>query len=86
MSSVTASIKQAFVDLPKAQIHYRTAGDGPPLLLLHPTTFSSQAYLEVMSILADRFRVIAMDRFGHGGSDPPPGGVTVKWTPSSGQR
>ena len=78
MSGVTASIKQAFVDLPKAQIHYRTAGDGPPLLLLHPTTFSSQAYLEVMSILADRFRVIAMDRFGHGGSDPPPEDVTVK--------
>ena len=71
MGNVTGPIKQAFVDLPQGQIHYRHAGDGPPLLLLHPTSFSSEAYLEIMPILAARFRVIAMDRFGHGGSDPP---------------
>ena len=78
MGNVTGPIKQAFVDLPQGQIHYRHAGDGPPLLLLHPTSFSSEAYLEIMPILAARFRVIAMDRFGHGGSDPPPEGVTVE--------
>ena len=78
MGNVTCPIKQAFVDLPQGQIHYRHAGDGPPLLLLHPTSFSSEAYLEIMPILAARFRVIAMDRFGHGGSDPPPEGVTVE--------
>ena len=49
-----------------------------PYSFWHPTSFSSEAYREIMPILAARFRVIAMDRFGHGGSDPPPEGVTVE--------
>ena len=78
MSRGTGSIRRAYVQLPEGQIHYRTVGEGPPLLLLHLTSFSSDVYTKVMPILAARYRVIAMDRFGHGGSDPPPEGVTVE--------
>ena len=69
MARDPSRIRQGFADLPEGQIHYRTAGEGPPLLFLNLTTASSDGLLEVMPILATRYKVIAMDRFGHGGSD-----------------
>ena len=78
MAGDRSRIKQGFVDIPEGQIHYRTAGDGPALLLLHLTTFSSDVFSDVMPILATRYKVIAMDRFGHGGSDPLPEEVTIE--------
>ena len=77
MSRIGVSIRQGYVDLPEGQIHYRTAGDGPPLLLLHIASFSSDQFLEVLPTLAGENWVIAMDRFGHGTSDPPPDEVSV---------
>jgi pimeloyl-ACP methyl ester carboxylesterase len=74
----TGAPKQGYVDLPEGQIHYRTAGTGPPLLLLHLTTFSSDLFADVMPLLAARYRVIAMDRFGHGTSDPLPPSVSAE--------
>jgi pimeloyl-ACP methyl ester carboxylesterase len=53
-------------------MHYRIAGDGPPVLLLHPNSFSSQLFERVIPLLSDRYMVIAPDRFGHGQSDPLP--------------
>ena len=78
MATNRSRIKQGFVDIPEGQIHYRTAGDGPALLLIHNTSFSSDCFLDVMPILATRHKVIAMDRLGHGGSDPPPDDVTME--------
>ena len=78
MASSSSRIKRGFVDLPEGQIHYRTTGDGPNLLLLHLTTASSDIYTDMMPVLATRYRVIAMDRLGHGGSDPLPEVVTVE--------
>ena len=60
------------MDTPHGQIHYRTAGDGPPLLLLHPNTYSSELFAEVIPLLGATYRVFALDRLGHGGSDPVP--------------
>ena len=78
MSIGVVPVKQGYVDLPEGQIHYLTAGDGPPLLLLHLTNFSSDLFADVIPILATRHRVIAMDRAGHGTSDPPPEGLRVE--------
>ena len=78
MSRIGVSIRQGYVDLPEGQIHYRTAGDGPPLLLLHIASFSSDQFLDVLPTLAGENWVIAMDRFGHGTSDPPPDEVSVQ--------
>ena len=77
MSIESIQVKQAFVDLPEGQIHYLTAGEGPNLVLLHLTTSSSDSFSDIIPILATKYRVIAMDRWGHGGSDEPPDNVDL---------
>ena len=79
MASGSSPVKRAYVDIPQGQIHYRTAGnEGSALLLLHLTTGSSDCFADVIPILGTRHRVFAMDRLGHGGSDPCPDDVTMK--------
>ena len=52
------------------QVHFRNAGEGAPLLMLHPSPLSS-AFLEpLIQFLASDFRVIAIDTPGYGDSDP----------------
>ncbi len=51
-------------------------GSGPPLVLLHGYPDTLQLWCELAPRLADRFRVIAFDWPGMGGSDPWPGGAT----------
>lgn len=64
-------IRRGFVDGPDGQLHYREAGNGPPLLLLHLNSGTSTMYLPVLPHVATRFRVIAMDHPGYGDSDAP---------------
>ncbi len=45
----------------------------PPLLLAHPLGANLSVWDAVAPVLAERFRVIAFDARGHGGSDVPPG-------------
>jgi pimeloyl-ACP methyl ester carboxylesterase len=65
-------IKRAFLDTEDGQILYRIGGEGEPLLLLHQNPRSSDEFCELMSILAETRRVIAMDFLGLGDSDKPP--------------
>lgn len=65
-------IKRAFLDTADGQIHYRIGGAGEALLLLHMNPRSSDEYRELMPILAQQYRVIAMDLMGFGDSDKPP--------------
>ena len=53
------------------RIVYRTAGEGPLLLLVHGMAGSSATWRHVMPVLATRFRVVAPDLLGHGGSAKP---------------
>jgi pimeloyl-ACP methyl ester carboxylesterase len=55
-----------------SQLHYRTAGTGPALVLLAPTPRSSNYYAALMPQL-NGFRVIAVDTPGFGLSDGIPG-------------
>src|SRR4051794_27938897 len=66
-------MRRGYVDLDHGQVHYREAGDGPALLLLHETASSSVMYERAAGFLADRFRVVAMDTPGFGMSDRLPG-------------
>lgn len=50
-------------------LHYRTAGEGPVLLLLHGFTLSSDQWRPFIEPFAKTHRVIAMDMPGHGKSD-----------------
>ena len=69
-------IKRGFVDRSWGQVHYRTAGNGPVLVLTHKTYFSSRSFIRVMPLLALDFRVIALDTPGQGESENPP----TQWT------
>ncbi len=65
-------IKRAFLDTEDGQILYRIGGEGESLLLLHRSPESSDEFREIMSILAQKRLVIAMDMMGFGDSDKPP--------------
>lgn len=47
---------------------YRTAGSGPPVVLVHGMVNSSRHWQDVALRLAERFTVIAPDLIGHGDS------------------
>ena len=70
-------VKRAFLDTEDGQIHYRIAGEGEPLLLLHMNPRSGDEYRELMPILAKTKKVIAMDFIGFGDSDKPPRMYTI---------
>jgi len=69
---------RGFVDTPDGQIHYRTAGSGRPVLLLHQTPRSSDEYRDVLPILGREFRAVAMDTIGYGDSHKPRGTCTIE--------
>jgi pimeloyl-ACP methyl ester carboxylesterase len=52
-------------------VAYRTAGDGPVVLLVHGMAGSSATWTHVMPALARRFTVVAPDLLGHGESAKP---------------
>jgi pimeloyl-ACP methyl ester carboxylesterase len=58
------------------RLHYRSAGCGPPLLLLHALGESSYSWLPVLAGLAARHTVLAPDLPGFAGSEPVPGRPT----------
>jgi len=51
-----------------------TAGNGPPLLLLHGNPFTHLSWVKFAPQLAKDFTVIATDLRGYGDSSKPPGG------------
>jgi pimeloyl-ACP methyl ester carboxylesterase len=67
---MTAAITRHFVAAGGRQVHYRRAGSGPPVVLLHESPRSSAALTPLIKRLAERFHVFAMDTPGYGGSAP----------------
>jgi len=65
-------MKLAYADVPEGQIHYRTEGNGEPVLLLHMGGSSSDEYTRVLPFLSKTYCAIAMDFLGYGDSDPAP--------------
>lgn len=58
-----------------------TGGDGTPVLLLHAFPLSSRMWEPQIDALGDRFRFIAPDLSGFGGSDAPDDGYSMeKWS------
>ncbi len=65
-------MKRGYAETPEGQVHFRTEGEGDPLLLLHQAPRSSRMYVNLIPLLSGHYRVIAMDMLGYGNSDPPP--------------
>jgi pimeloyl-ACP methyl ester carboxylesterase len=63
-----------FADLDGVTLHYLTAGEGEPVVLLHGIPQSSHEWRHVIPRLAGRYRVIAPDLRGLGDSSRPPRG------------
>ena len=57
-----------------ATIHFVTAGNGPPLLLLHGYPDTHVMWRKVAPQLAQKFTVVAADLRGYGDSSKPPDG------------
>jgi pimeloyl-ACP methyl ester carboxylesterase len=47
---------------------YRLGGDGPPVILLHPTGFHGRCWLPLAPALTDHYSVWSIDQRGHGAS------------------
>ena len=56
------------LDAPGAPLQYRTAGDGPPLVLVHGSCTDMTTWDGVVDDLARDHRVIIYDRRGYGRS------------------
>jgi pimeloyl-ACP methyl ester carboxylesterase len=76
---VTATAQEPqsrFAEVNGIRLHYRIAGQGEPVLLLHGYTQTSHMWLPLMKQLAARYTVIAPDLRGFGDSSHPAGGYT----------
>lgn len=76
-------LRKGYVITNFGQIHYRYAGKGRPLLLLHPSPRSSRIFEKLMLHLAENYFVLAPDTLGFGYSDPLPTNVTMEILASS---
>lgn len=74
-------ITRHFIDVRKdgnsRRVHYRMAGKGPPLLMVHQSPRSSREYEPLMEKWAAHFTCIAPDTAGFGQSEPLPGNPEI---------
>lgn len=68
----TRTISRHYVDLGGRRVHYRRAGSGPVLLMVHQSPRSSSEFEALMLRWAGDFTCIAPDTPGFGQSDPLP--------------
>jgi len=66
--------KQLTTKTSGATIHFVTAGNGPPLLLLHGYPQTHIEWRQIAPQLAQKFTVVAADLRGYGDSSAPPDG------------
>jgi pimeloyl-ACP methyl ester carboxylesterase len=59
-------------------VHYRSSGQGKPIVLLHSCPKSSTQFLELTPILNRHLHVVAVDYPSYGMSDPIPGNPKVE--------
>ena len=63
-------VRRGYASAGGRNVHYRTCGSGPPVVLLHDSPRSSRLHIGTMEALADRFTVFAFDTPGYGNSMP----------------
>ena len=68
VAELGSGFRSAHADVHGTRLHYVHGGEGPAVLLVHGFPEDWFAYREIMPRLAERFRVIAVDLRGIGGS------------------
>ncbi|GAF48298.1 alpha/beta fold hydrolase [Rhodococcus wratislaviensis] len=71
-------MKHGFADTRHGQVHYVEHGTGHPVILLHQTPRSWDEYRDVLPVLGEEFRVVAMDTLGFGASARPDGRWSIE--------
>jgi pimeloyl-ACP methyl ester carboxylesterase len=74
MTADPPGLQHGYADLGEVLLHYVSAGEGEPLVLLHGWPQTWYEWRRVLPALAAAFRVIAPDLRGLGDSSRPPGG------------
>jgi pimeloyl-[acyl-carrier protein] methyl ester esterase len=69
VSATPAHAADRFLTIDGARLRYRDEGRGPAVLLLHGWTLDLQMWDPQVAALQDDFRLIRLDRRGHGFSD-----------------
>ena len=62
-------IRRQLIDTSQGQLHCRSHGEGPPVLLLQTLPFTAEMFEPLMLELGSRFRCHAIDLMGYGDSD-----------------
>ena len=71
--------RRGYADTPAGQVHYRSVGNGIPLLLLHQSSWFLVQYARVQPLFAGLgIRSVAVDRPGYGFSDRPPEALSAE--------
>lgn len=65
-------VRRGFVNVSHGQVHFRHAGHGPPVVLLHDSPRSSTMHVALLEALSSEFTAIAIDTPGYGLSTPLP--------------
>ena len=69
MTGMGGDIQRSYADTEHGRVHYWEIGEGPALILFHQSGQTSSEYLAIGPLLADDYRVIAIDLPNHGQSD-----------------
>jgi len=74
------NIRRRFLTLPSGyQIHYRMAGKGPAMILMHPSPNSSESLIGAIEAFSEIYTCIALDTPGYGISDDSVPDKTLLW-------
>ena len=65
---MAATVRKGFINVGAGQVHYRAAGSGPPIILLHDSPRSSVLHVPLLEHFSDKFTAIAIDTPGYGNS------------------
>src|ERR1700753_3424336 len=76
MSAPADAPQSRFAEVTGLNLHYRTAGTGHPVVLLHGFAEPSHMWLPLIAKLAENHTVIAPDLRGFGQSSAPADGYT----------
>ena len=74
MTAVSPPVEHHYAELGEVMLHYVTAGQGPPVVLLHGWPQTWWEWRHTMAALAPHYTVIAPDLRGLGDSSRPLGG------------
>lgn len=72
-----AAPRQEEIVLHGHRVSYRTAGEGPLIVLIHGITGTSAQWNPVIDLLSERYSVLAPDLLGHGESAKPRGDYSL---------